>query len=155
MTPLRVLGICGGLQMLGERIEDEAGVDGTGDGLGLLPLHTTYEATKLTDEKVFVFSELPELWSALSGCDFRGYQIRHGRSVATGPALEAVPVGAGYASGAVLAVQAHGMLEEPSVLRALFGAVPQRPLDAIFEELADAVDEHLDVSFLLRESGIA
>jgi adenosylcobyric acid synthase len=150
-----VLGICGGLQLLGERIEDEAGVDGTADGLGLLPLYTTYGATKLTDEAVFAFGELPEPWSELTGCEFRGYQIRHGRSVATGPAAEAGRDGLGYASGAVLAVQAHGMLEEPSVLRALFGAAPQRPLDAVFEELADAVDEHLDISFLLRESGIA
>src|SRR5258708_17385886 len=54
-----VLGICGGLQMLGERIEDEAGVDGTADGLGLLPLHTTYGATKLTDEAALVFRERP------------------------------------------------------------------------------------------------
>src|ERR671923_68356 len=30
-----VLGICGGMQMLGERIEDDAGVNGTADGLGL------------------------------------------------------------------------------------------------------------------------
>jgi len=150
-----VVGICGGLQMLGERIEDEAGVDGTADGLGLLPLHTTYGQTKLTDEADFVFGEIAEPWSALTGCKFRGYQIRHGRTVATGPVQQAVGNGLGYASGAVLAVQAHGMLEEPSVLRALFGAVPRRPFDAVFEELADAIENHLDVSFFLREAGIA
>ena len=38
----RVLAICGGLQLLGERIEDPHGVDGDGEGLGLLPLQTTF-----------------------------------------------------------------------------------------------------------------
>ena len=32
-----VLGICGGMQMLGDEVEDPAGVDGAGDGLRLLP----------------------------------------------------------------------------------------------------------------------
>src|SRR5260370_12031762 len=44
-----VLGICGGMQMLGQRVEDKAGVDGTGAGLGLLPLRTTFTATKHPD----------------------------------------------------------------------------------------------------------
>src|SRR5207237_873836 len=34
----RVLGICGGLQILGRRIDDDAGVDGSGEGLGRLPV---------------------------------------------------------------------------------------------------------------------
>ena len=33
-----VLGICGGLQMLGEQVSDPVGVDGTRRGLGLLPI---------------------------------------------------------------------------------------------------------------------
>src|SRR5437867_2231157 len=41
-----VLGVCGGLQMLGERVDDEAGVDGSASGLGLLPLRTVYAAAK-------------------------------------------------------------------------------------------------------------
>lgn len=151
----RVLGICGGLQMLGARIEDEAGVDGSADGLGLLPLRTSYRAEKLTQEAACVFNELPEPWTPLSAHAFRGYQIRHGRTVATGPAVEAIGNGLGYARGVVLAVYVHGMLEDPSLLRALFGQAPPRTLEKAFDELAEAVEEHLDVSFLLREAGIA
>ncbi len=150
-----VLGICGGLQMLGERIEDESGVDGSADGLGLLPLRTTFKASKLAESISCAFNELPSPWAALSGGSFRGYQIRHGSTVAVGPAVEALPDGLGYARDTVLAVYAHGMLEEATVLASLFGARPQRTLDQAFEELADAIEEHLDVSFLLREAGIA
>jgi adenosylcobyric acid synthase len=151
----RVLGICGGLQMLGERIEDQAGVDGSADGLGLLPLRTSFRGDKLTQHADCVFAELPAPWASLSRQAFRGYQIRHGRTVTTGPALEAVHEGPGYTAGAVLAVYAHGMLEDPSVLRALFGQAPPRTLDRVFDELADAVEAHLDLPFLMREAGIA
>src|SRR5438105_4044302 len=38
----RVLGVCGGLQMLGTRLEGQSGVGGGGEGLGLLPLGTRF-----------------------------------------------------------------------------------------------------------------
>ena len=41
-----VLGICGGLQMLGEALIDTHGIDGNGPGLGLLPLVTMFEPVK-------------------------------------------------------------------------------------------------------------
>jgi adenosylcobyric acid synthase len=149
-----VLGICGGLQMLGERIEDESGVDGSADGLCVLPLQTTFKAPKLAERVTCAFNPLPPPWAPLSGRTFSGYQIRHGLTVTTGPAIDALPGGLGYASGSVLSVYAHGMLEESSVLEALFGTRPQRTLDQAFEGLADAIEENLDVSFLLRDAGI-
>ena len=41
-----MLGICGGLQMLGEALIDPHGVDGNAPGLGLLPLVTLFAADK-------------------------------------------------------------------------------------------------------------
>jgi adenosylcobyric acid synthase len=41
-----VLGICGGLQMLGEALVDPHGIDGNAPGLGLLPLVTVFEREK-------------------------------------------------------------------------------------------------------------
>jgi adenosylcobyric acid synthase len=41
-----VLGICGGLQMLGQALIDPLGVDGNAPGLGLLPLVTVFELDK-------------------------------------------------------------------------------------------------------------
>jgi adenosylcobyric acid synthase len=149
-----VLGICGGLQMLGDKVVDEAGVDGSADGLGLLPLVTTFAASKVATQAACVFNGLKPPWAALNDIAFRGYQIRHGRTAACGPAVVSLADGLGYVSGSVLAVYVHGMLEEPAVLHALFGARPYRTLDQSFDQLADVVEEHLDMPFILREAGI-
>ena len=150
-----VLGVCGGLQMLGGSIVDEGGVDGSAPGLALLPLRTRFKAGKLTERVSCTFGALPSPWAPLSGVSFRGYQIRHGVTVAEGPVAQVLPDGLGYAWGSVLAVYVHGLLEEPAVLQALFGERPRRTLEQVFEGLADAVEEHLDLPFLLERAGIA
>ncbi len=149
-----VLGICGGLQMLGQRIEDEADVDGSGDGLGLLPLRTTFTATKHTERISTSFLALSGPWAVLSGMPIAGYQIRHGRSTTTAAVDEALPGGLGFINGSVLGIYIHGMLEEPGILAALFHERPRRTLDQAFDELADVIEEHVDVPYLLREASI-
>jgi adenosylcobyric acid synthase len=149
-----VLGICGGLQMLGQRIEDQAGVDGSGEGLGLLPLRTIFTASKRAERTSTCFLPLSGPWEALGGKSISGYQIRNGRSTTTAPTDEALPDGLGFVSGAVLGIYVHGLFEEPGVLADLFHERPRRSLDQAFDELADAIEEHLDVSLLLREAGI-
>jgi adenosylcobyric acid synthase len=149
-----VLGICGGLQMMGQRIEDGAGVDGSAEGLGLLPLRTTFTASKRTERTSTRFNPLSGPWEALGGKSVSGYQIRHGRTTTTGPAGEALPDGLGFVSGAALGVYVHGLFEEPAILAGLFQGRPRRTLDQAFDELADAIEEHLDVPFLLRAAGM-
>jgi adenosylcobyric acid synthase len=149
-TPL--LGICGGLQMLGGRIEDTAGVDGTGEGLGLLPIASSFAAEKRVARASARFAVLEEPWSALGGATLRGYEIRHGDSVRTGRVQEALPGSLGFACGSVLGIYLHGLFEQPEILQALFGARPQRPLEQTFEQLADAVEEHLDIPGLLAST---
>jgi adenosylcobyric acid synthase len=151
----RVLGICGGLQMLGESLEDAAGVDGAGAGLGLLPLITVFEGAKLTRRTDTRFEELPEPWSPLGGLALRGYEIRHGRTTASGPVEAALPDGLGWVAGPVLGVTVHGALEEPAIVESLVGTAPRRTLEEAFEALADAVEEHLDVDALLAAARAA
>ncbi len=151
----RVLAICGGMQMLGERVEDQAGVDGTADGLGLLPLSTTFAASKQTEHTSTRFHPLPEPWAALSEKAFTGYEIRHGQTETTGVVAEALPQGRGFVAGPVLGIYLHGLFEQPELVSALFGAPPARSLDQAFDELADAVEARLDVDALLREVGVA
>jgi adenosylcobyric acid synthase len=138
----RVLGICGGLQMLGGRIRDQAGVDGDADGLGLLPVETVFAAEKATRRTTLRFGPLPEPWAALTGLAVTGYEIRHGRS----PGGEEELV---VASGAVCGVYVHGLFEDPKVVEALIGLAPTRTLDDALDGLADAVEHHLDLDALL------
>ncbi|HEX7638128.1 MAG TPA: cobyric acid synthase CobQ, partial [Burkholderiaceae bacterium] len=49
----------------------------------------------------------------------------------------------------VLGVYAHGLLESPALLQALFGAAPP-PLEAAFDRLADLAERHLDPALLAR-----
>ncbi len=141
-----VLGICGGLQMLGEALIDPHGIDGNAPGLGLLPLVTVFERDKTVRHRRAGFEALAGPWSALSGTEVQGYEIHHGRTEAH-PQMEgaraAMPEGLAWqnARGNVLGLYLHGLFEDPAALQALFGAaVPT--LDSTFEALADFVDTH-------------
>jgi adenosylcobyric acid synthase len=151
----RVLGICGGLQMLGDELTDEGGVDGNGRGLELLKIKTTFSADKVTRDTGSRFADdLPTPWSALRGIAVHGYEIRHGSSRMSGETREALPNNLGFASGSVLGVYLHGLLECPTVVRALFDAIPTTSLESTFEELADVVDSSLDRALLDRLAGL-
>jgi adenosylcobyric acid synthase len=144
-----LLGICGGLQMLGRRLEDPAGVDGSAEGLGLLPLRTRFRREKTTRETRVRFGKLAGPWSGLSGAELHGYEIRQGHTTADGPVGEALPDGLGFTDGRILAIAVHGMFEQPQLVEALLGAAPAASLDAVFDALADAVEEHLDLDAVL------
>ncbi|WP_232076590.1 cobyric acid synthase [Variovorax sp. PBL-H6] len=151
-----VLGICGGLQMLGEALIDPHGVDGNGPGLGLLPLVTVFEEDKTVRLRKARFGALDGPWAALSNVTMRGYEIHHGRT-APHPAMAAAgdrakPVMADdlawqNARGNVLGLYLHGLFEDPAVLQALFGA-QARTLEAVFDGLADHIDSHFEAGAL-------
>ncbi|MGC9040546.1 MAG: cobyric acid synthase CobQ [Roseiflexus castenholzii] len=76
--PGSIVGICGGYQLLGERISDPLGVEGQGGdepGLGLLPVETIFSAAKLTVQADAV-SRAP--WAV--GARLHGYEIHMGRT---------------------------------------------------------------------------
>jgi len=146
----RVLAICGGLQMLGERLLDEAGIDGSAPGLGLLPLRTRFQRDKTTRRTSSRFRELPEPWSALSDLTLDGYEIRHGQSAPTRELPEALSGGLGYVSGPLLGIYLHGLFEQPPLLEALLGARAADDLEQTFDALADIVEERLDIAALLE-----
>jgi adenosylcobyric acid synthase len=145
----RVLGICGGLQMLGDRIEDPHGIEGAARGLALLGATTRMAAEKLTSETASAFLALPEPWSELSGLEVSGYEIRHGHTVATG-AQEAIAGGRGFVSGRFLGAYLHGLFEDPGFARAVLGSAPTRSLEHELDQLANAVEPHLNVDQLLE-----
>ncbi len=151
-----VLGICGGLQMLGEALIDPYGIDGNGPGLGLLPVVTVFEENKTVQHRQARFTTVAGAWAALSDVQAHGYEIHHGQTAphsamaAAGDIPTAVmPDGLAWQNlaGNVLGVYLHGLFEDPAVLAALFGAtVPT--LDAVFDGLADYVEQHFEPGFL-------
>jgi adenosylcobyric acid synthase len=143
----RVLGVCGGAMLVGRAITDPAGVEGGTTGLGLLPLDTRMHGDKIVRRVEIAFRDVPAPWSALDGVSAAGYEIRHGR---VHPAEGMTPVSPGlvWAERSVLATTVHGLLEDPEVLHALFGRRPPPVLDRTCDQLADAVEEHLDTDLL-------
>jgi adenosylcobyric acid synthase len=151
----RVLAVCGGLQLAGERFDDPGGVDGSGVGIGLLPLRTSFAATKRVRHRRAAFAALSGPWAGLSRVELDGYEIRHGTSEASASLREAIPGGLGWVQGPVLAVYLHGLFEHEAVLRGLFGTAAQRSLEQTFDGLADALDEYVDMDSIRALAGVS
>ncbi|WP_309828872.1 cobyric acid synthase [Acidovorax delafieldii] len=138
-----VLGVCGGLQMLGEALIDTVGIDGNAPGLGLLPLVTTFEVAKTVQRTQAQFGAVQGAWAALAGVAATGYEIHHGQTAqhpamaAKGDVAREVIPGIAWQNlaGNVLGVYLHGLFEDAAVLHALFGA-PVPTLDSVFDGLA-------------------
>ena len=149
-----VLGVCGGYQMLGGRIEDDVeSRSGVTQGLGLLPVETRFGEEKILRRRAGVAP-----W--LGGAPAAGFEIRHGRVTRTGgdALLETETGDEGCRHGAVIGTSWHGLLEGDDVRRALLGwaaaaagrrwlpgdtpfaVVRERRLEAIGDLVADHVD---------------
>jgi adenosylcobyric acid synthase len=152
-----VLGICGGYQLLGERIVDEV-ESGRGSvaGLGLLPVTTEFGRDKVLRRRSGRCAWLDT--------DASGYEIRHGRVTRHGGEglLEAGGEPDGCRLGPVLGTSWHGALENDAFRRALLvrlaaergrGFVPgdtsfARAREARLDVLGDLVAGHLDTGKL-------
>jgi adenosylcobyric acid synthase len=161
----KVIGICGGFQMLGNRVADPLGLEGPpGDsrGLGWLDLDTVLEAQKQLRNTDGVLT--------LDDATVHGYEIHAG--VTRGKALEkpAVLLDGKRADGAIsddsqiLGTYLHGLFEAPAGCKALLkwaGLQDPKSIDyfAVREEaierLADIVELHLDVPRILGLMGLA
>ena len=161
-----VLGVCGGLQMLGEALIDPHSIDGNAPGLGLLPLVTLFAANKTVCrtqtrfDAGLVAGGAGAVWAALAGVPVSGYEIHQGQT-AQHPAMAqagdlargVLPGGLGWqnAAGNVLGIYLHGLFEDPAALQALFGAElpgPVPTLETVFERMADFVAVHFEPGVL-------
>lgn len=167
----RLIGICGGYQMLGRSLADPDGVeDPTREtlGLNLLDVETVMGRTKT----VWPVTAEPIPGTPLAGlAGLTGYEIHLGVSrVGPGsrPLLRVrrpdgaeVMDGAASLDGSVWGTSLHGLFEHPGIRRRLAGAAiapgrdespPSR--DAQYDRLADAIEKHLDVPRLLALAGV-
>ena len=160
-----VLGVCGGLQMLGEALIDPHGVDGNAPGLGLLPLVTVFEVDKTVRRTKTRFTSAmqgpSQPWAALAGVEVSGYEIHHGQTqphaammAAGNVAVPVLPDGLAWQNpaGNVLGLYLHGLFEDPAALQALFAShlnkSPVPTLDTVFDGLADFIETHFEPGVL-------
>jgi adenosylcobyric acid synthase len=144
-----ILGICGGYQLLGSRIEDDVeSRAGVVDGLGLLPVETVFHAEKLLRRSTGI---------SLRFGPASGYEIRHGEPRPADGA-ETLLDGEGCVQGNVIGTSWHGLLEGDAFRRALLAHVAAErgrdwlPGDTPFAELrerrldvlGDLIDEHVE-----------
>ncbi|MEN8618530.1 cobyric acid synthase [Shewanella baltica] len=170
----KVLGICGGYQMLGQSIADPLGIeDSAGDtaGLGYLPLSTELKAEKQLRR---LSGELRLLGQRVA---VKGYEIHCGESSyliprieQTNAPLQLIPESTSLAApamsfadglqsydGQILGTYLHGLLDSPDACQLILrwaGLNDAKTIDINqireqqLERLADVLAEHLDMQKL-------
>ncbi|EHS49778.1 Cobyric acid synthase [Rhizobium sp. PDO1-076] len=152
----RVIGICGGYQMLGHTVSDPLGLEGAPrqvDGLGLLDV-----ATEMAPEKTVRNSAAR---SVAYGVALSGYEIHLG--VTAGPdcdrpmvAIEGRPDGASSADGRISGTYLHGLFSSDDYRRHLLesfgitgGGVNYRhSVDAALDDVAGELETRLSPEWL-------
>jgi len=162
-----VLGICGGYQILGERVEDPDHVErgGAAPGLGLLPVTTRLRKPKTT-------RRVRARWLP-DGPVFDGYEIHAGETVVKPAArtladVDGRPVGAAALEGRVWGLYVHGLFETAASRRHILAwagassarrGAPARTGDhravreAAYDRLADALDASVGSMVIRRLLG--
>jgi adenosylcobyric acid synthase len=160
----KVLGICGGLQMLGEQVHDPLGLEGpcgSSLGLGLLAFSTTLEEEKQLRN---VRGRL-----LLEDAEVSGYEIHAGVTSGAGLLRAAVQLDDGRSDGAqsedgqIFGTYLHGVFETPAACSALLRWAGLEDVQEVdyhglrerdIERLADLVEQHLDTGLLLDLCGV-
>jgi adenosylcobyric acid synthase len=175
-----VVGLCGGFQILGRRLEDRSGIDsgvpGVEQGLGLLPVDTTFDGEKVTRRVEFRALNSAPGWEV--GAGGGGYEIHAGRSVRSGGPTTAGLIelhtiagdvyedGAVCENGRLFGCYVHGLFDSPEILVPFLTATATRngldapavkpfSMDKEFDRLADAVRNSVNMDAIRRMAGLA
>lgn len=153
----RVLGLCGGYQMMGEHLSDPDGVEGppsSTEGLGLLKVGTV-----MTGEKRLI----AVTGTSRLGASFSGYEMHIGATVGADTARPFAELdgagaeGAVSADGRIMGTYVHGLFADDrqrAALMALLGAGPaqvayEAGVEDALDGLAAHLSAHLDLDRLL------
>ena len=156
-----MLGICAGFQMLGRRISDPQGIEGTPndiEGLCLLDLETTLAASKRLAEA--------NGRDLRTGKTVRGYEMHMGRSTGHDLArpmlrLNGRPDGAVSSDGRVMGCYLHGIFAADRFrhaflddIRARSGAAMayEAEIDAVLDRLAEHLEAALDLDLIWQQA---
>ena len=152
----RILGICGGYQMLGTSVHDPDGIEGppgTSPGLGLLDVETL-----MTPDKHLTRVTATH---AASGLPMQGYEIHIGRTHGPDCArpfadISGTPEGAMSGGGRITGSYLHGMFSDDAFRHAFLadlGAAPSvfqynADVETVLDALAAHLEKHLDIDGL-------
>lgn len=171
-----VFGICGGYQMLGERLCDPEHTEYGGDlpGMGLLPLRTTFRSEKTRRQVTGSFGAADGILSPLSGIEWQGYEIHMGQTEGSGAAeftRNYDGSGNGMFQGNVYGTYVHGVFDREAVCGAFLDALAQHKgvclhmeefqggkayRESQYDQLADAIRENVSLRNIydILEAGI-
>lgn len=112
-----VFGICGGYQMLGERIIDAVGAETKGEyeGMGLIPVTTVFDSSKTTTRTEGYINRLDGRLENLSGLYFKGYEVHMGEDGSKDYILKG--------KGNVYGTYIHGIFDEKQVAENIIKAL--------------------------------
>ena len=172
-----VCGICGGYQMMGERIWDREGVEmgGSMEGMGLLPVVTELQREKVRRQVQGTVNQLEGIFSTLSGLEFEGYEIHVGDTKRREDVCQQDKTEAAFVTGSgknVYGTYIHGIFDKAEIVAALVGALAKKKdillnqrewmdyrnfKETQYDKMADILSEYLDmegVYGMLREAHI-
>ncbi len=172
-----VVGICGGMQMLGQRILDPNKIEHSHnvDGLGLLPFQTRMNSSKLTRQTAGQLSISTLFHQPIPPTPIAGYEIHIGETVYEPHALpfatlaDGTPDGCIAANSRIFATYLHGVFDEDpfrhTFLRAAraFHRLDKVPTlnrwkeqrESALDRLADTVRNSVDLSHIFDWAGQA
>lgn len=164
-----IIGICAGMQMLGQKLKDPHGIESsqkTAEGLGLIAIETVHGGEKILRRT----SSLHKL----SGCTVSGYEVHHGRTVSSEPGRvrevlfsNGEAIGFSSSESSVWGVYLHGIFDSPDFrtwflnrMRRKKGLTEEKnspvfSLDEEFDRLADAVRSSLDMDQIYKIMGLS
>lgn len=159
-----VFGICGGYQMLGERVTDAIGAEGGGEtaGLGLLPCVTRFTAEKRRTRVEGRVLPCSGILAPLSGATVEGYEIHMGETELLESAAPLVTLDGGKTDGcfkgSVYGSYLHGFFDSVLCRERLWKALGkggERPIgdykayrEKQYDILADAVEQNLNMALI-------
>lgn len=161
-----VFGICGGYQILGEKISDPDFSEGGGsiDGMGLLKCRTVFSKEKTRRQTSGHFSEIGGIFSCLSQKSFSGYEIHMGETFSESPLLLSCGSCDGAFEDNIYGCYIHGIFDSADVSESIIKALYKRKnlnysgkkfdrkiyKEQQYDLLADEVRKNIDMKLLYK-----
>ncbi len=153
-----VFGICGGYQILGQKLEDPEGIEHGGElnGMKLLPHNTVFSGEKVRKSETGTLAAVDGIFADLSGKTYTGYEMHMGTSKASGNIIN---------QGNVYGTYIHGIFDEEEITKVILDKLTEKKglnkedfkafdikayKESQYDLLADVLRESLDMEYIYR-----